>query len=244
MSLGNPFCVAFGKKLEANRILNGFGTLNNFAPSGEPDANFGVGGTPFPYDGYGLRPHISLIFLFSQPATIKKIVASCFRAQIGSAGGAEVTGQKRLFCRIVGFRGLGQMAGILPRTIFDPMQWSKEDAVIKSNPAAMQGIDYEVAGAWEGAPVGRFYRWISSSAELFYDNMITKDDDFSWDVSLSVAENDVLLMTPAYQDRNFYDTTAALPNNVFGYAGSPAAGGTDYRNFPVLRTITVSGENC
>lgn len=247
MSLSNPFVTTFGKKLESNRICQGFGSLNNFGDSTPPDGAIGASGVGFPQDVYGFRPHISLIFVFTEDANIKLIEGSTFRSQIGAGTGSErSTGTTRLFCRVLGFRGLGQNIDILRRTIFDPMGWSKEDAVIRLNAGGLLGIDLENTSAWEGNPPGRFYKWVTSTAQIFYDKLITRDEQFVWQTNLQVRENDVLLMTPAYHDRNFCDTSTSFPVEVFKYAGSPpgSAGGVDFRNNQVLRTFMISGDTC
>jgi len=248
MSLANPFCTTAGynQHLEGNRIRTGFGSsLNNFSPSQQGDANIGANGAAFPYDVYGLRPHISLIFVFEQSAKVRRIDGSCFRGQVGAGAGAERTsGTTRLFCRIVGLRGVAKNMDTLVRTIFDPLQLDKDDPIIRANVAALTGINYEVAAAWDGNPVGRVFKW--ASADIFYDKIITRDENFTYDVDLQPGEGDVILMTPAYSDRDFYDTGTGLMPSVFVYAGSPpgVGGGTDYRNFPVLRTFSLSGETC
>lgn len=247
MSLGNPFCTTAGynQKLEGNRIQTGFGSLNNYFRGQQGDAIIGANGAGFPYDVYGLRPHISLIFLFTEESRIKSIEGSTFRTQIGAGAGAErTTGTTRLLCRLVGLRGLGTNQEILRRTVFDPLGWDKTDPVIRANAAGLGGINYEFATAWEGNPVGRIYQW--DNADIFYDKLITRDENFAFETNIIAKENDVLLMTPAYSDRNLVDTANTLPLNVFMYAGSPppTGGGTDYRNFQVLRTLRINGEIC
>lgn len=238
MALVNPFVIGQNRKLSLSSVNSGFGYCDNLFPDNlykvAPDFIFPT------YDILSAWAHISLIRYFEQGQDniIKRIVATLGRLQVGSGAGAPIAPQRSI-CRIVIIRNPPSQEN-LPYMVFDPLFYDKTHAT----EAGTTGVDYEVAAAWPNNRAGKIFNW--RGADIVFSILLTLEGvhNLQLDLNLSGGSDYVVIMTPAYHDRNFLDAGTGVISNLWDYAGGVGQSGTDFRQSPVARTLNVIGEVC